>query len=152
MMAIRIDKAGRTGFLVSIKNTEENPILNGQIVELGDYVEPDVYGATAVKALDSDKLVIHASIDDKAICEEIFELKGEKVGRAYKPETGQVFTIPKTMFEGAVAVHEYVAPTVGSTKWTASATKPDAKVYGVVIAEEVFAKQDCYVIDIYSLI
>ena len=151
-MAVRIDKAGRTGFLVSIKNTEETAILNGQIIELGDYIEPDVYGATAVKALDSDKLAIHVSVDDKTICEENFELKGEKIGRAYKPETGQVFTIPKSMFAGTVAVHGYVAPTVGSTKWTGSATKPDAKVYGVVIDEEIFAKQDCYVIDIYSLI
>lgn len=151
-MAVRIDKAGRTGFLVSIRNKEETPILNGQIVELGDYIEPDIYGATAVKALDSDKLAIHVSIDDKGICEDRFGLEGEKVGRAYKPETGQVFTIPKTLFDGTIKVNEFVAPQVGSQKWKASATKPDAKVYGEVIAEERFAGQDCVVIDIYSLI
>lgn len=149
-MAVRIDKAGRTGFLVSIKNTSEQAILNGQIVELGEYVEQDVFGATAVKDVASDKLAIHVSVDDKTKCEEKFELKGEKIGRAYEPVTGQIFTIPKELVEGTPAVKEFVEPEVDSQKWKASAIKPTSKVYGEIIEETVFAGKDCVVIYIYA--
>ena len=151
-MAIRIDKAGRTGNLVSIKNTGDTAILQGQIVELGDYIEPDVYGATAVKALDSKKLVIHASVENLRPLEEEFKLDGEELGRGYNPETGQVFTLPKTLFEGTPEVKKFVEPNVGSQKWKVTATAPTATVYGEIIALETFAGQDCVVIHIYSLI
>ena len=148
-MTIRIDKAGRTGFLASIKNIEETPMKQGQVVELGNYAEKDVFEATAVKSLDSDKLVIHASVENKTICEKEFLLDKDEVGRAYYPETGQVFTIPKTMFEGDPAVNDKVEPKVGSEKW-AKADAPTAKVYAEVIEETSFAGQDCLVIHIYA--
>lgn len=149
-MTIRIDKVSATNALASIKNIEETAILNGQVVQKGDYIEGDVFGATAIKDVTSADLLIHASVDDKGKCEKDFQLVGDKIGRTYYPVTGQVFTLPKTMFEGAVAVKDLVEPQVESTKWKKVATDPAAKVYAKVIAEEVFAGQECLVLHIYA--
>ena len=149
-MAIRIDKAGRTGFLASVQNTEDAVMLQGQVLELGDYVEPDVFGATAVKAVTSDKLVILATPENLLPREEDFVLAKGEIARAYYPEKGQVFTLPKTMFDGTIAVGDKVEPAVGEVKW-AKATTPTAKVYAEVIEETTFARQECFVIHIYAV-
>ena len=148
-MAIRIDKAGRTGFLASVQNTEDAVMLQGQVLELGDYIEPDVFGATAVKDVASDKLVILATPENLLPGEDDFELAKGEIARAYYPETGQVFTLPKTMFDGVIAVKDLVEPAVGQVKW-AKATTPTAKVYAEVIEETVFAGQECLVIHIFK--
>lgn len=146
-MAIRIDKAGRTGFLASIKNTEDTPMYQGQVVELGNYAEADVFEATKVKDVASKKLVIHASVENETICEKEFLLDKDEIGRAYYPEAGQVFTIPKTMFDGTPAVNDKVEPAVGSEKWTKTES-PTASFHAEIIEETSFGGQDCFVIHI----
>lgn len=149
-MAIRIDKAGRTGFLASVKNTETDAMLQGQVVELGEYVERDVFGATAVKSVTSDKLVILATPENLLPGEKDFKLDKDEIGRAYYPETGQVFTLPKTMFAETIKKGDKVEPAVGQVKW-AKTSSPTAKVYAEVIEETAFAGQECAVIHIYAV-
>jgi hypothetical protein len=146
---IRLDKVKATAHLVNI--VAETDLYNGMVVALGD-LRPDGegYNVSAPADVVKDMVVIVASVPighDEPDFEQDFVLKSGVVGRAYIPETGDIFTITDDMFDGAPAKGDIVEPVVDGTKLKTNAT-PTAKLQAKVIAKETLGGQTASVIEI----
>lgn len=127
-MSINLDKINRTGYIQAIKNVTENNFAQGQMVQLGDYIEGDIYEATdALDAAANKPIVLHASVvtKDQAL-RHGDELKPEQNGRGYHLETGAIITLPKTMFDDGetLAKGDLVEPQASEQTYKKVATDP----------------------------
>jgi hypothetical protein len=155
--AIRLDRiqATKDGAIKNIKGSVD--LQNGFVMHLEDLApnEREVYTVVqpATATVADKPIYIHASVElmyevGKTITD--FVLTAGKVGRAIRPQVGDVITITDNVISGTTVVGQYVAPQDASYQLATSATIPTTKFVGKVIAKENIYGQPATVIEVLA--
>ncbi len=141
--AILIEKcqAIRSGNIKSIK-LAATPLENGSVFYADSLVsgEREVYQVVipATAALATGNLLIHASVPTNYLAGYTivnYVLEGGKIGRAYVPSIGDVFTISDSVISGTTTVDQFLIPADGTFKLTASSTIGSTKFSARVLSK-----------------